>query len=78
MQRMPVQKRIVFFLLKTVRGARALLVARAHVTGGRFAFRFRFRALEGDDFLRHLVLAFRRGRFFFLGLAAFFVSQAKE
>src|SRR5204863_219988 len=53
MERVPLQKRIVFLFLEPVRCARALLVARRHVTGNRLAERLRFRAFERDDFLRH-------------------------
>src|ERR1043166_3096853 len=55
MERVPAQKRIVFFLLEPVRCPWALLVARGHVTRNRFAQGFRFGALENDNFLRHKI-----------------------
>jgi hypothetical protein len=47
------QKRIVLFLLQPARCIQAFFVARADVTGNRFTFRLRFRALKSDDFPRH-------------------------
>jgi hypothetical protein len=47
------QKRIVLFLLQPARCIQAFFVARADVTGNRFTFRLRFRALKSDDFPWH-------------------------
>jgi hypothetical protein len=47
------QKGIVLFLLEAARRIWAFLVTRADVTRGRFAFRFRLRALECNDFPWH-------------------------
>src|SRR5439155_3168587 len=49
------QERIVLLFLEPVWGARTFLVPLAHVTRNRFAERFRFGALEGDNFLGHFV-----------------------
>src|SRR5262245_48282760 len=54
MKRVLPQVWIVFLFLETVRGARAFLVPRGHITRDRFAQRFRFGALKGDNFLRHV------------------------
>src|ERR1051326_9379995 len=54
-KRVPTQKWVVFFPLEPVRCARALLVARRHVTRHWFAQRFRFGAFESDNFLRHKI-----------------------
>src|ERR1700731_323417 len=53
MKRVLTQMRIVFLFLEPVRRARTFLVTRGHVPRNRFAQRFRFGALEGDDFLGH-------------------------
>jgi len=47
------EKRIVFLLFEAILGARTLFVARGRVTRHRFAERFRFGALESNNFLRH-------------------------
>ena len=47
------QKGIVLFLLEAAWRIWAFLVTRADVTRGRFAFRFRLRALNRDDIPRH-------------------------
>src|SRR5204863_7298627 len=52
-QCMPLQEGIVFLFLEPVGGARALLVASAHVARDGGAERLRFRAFQSDDFLRH-------------------------
>src|SRR5207302_8707039 len=61
MKRVLPQKRVVFLFLEPVRRLRALLVPRAHVTRNRFAERFRFGALEGDNFLGHVGYSFDSG-----------------
>src|SRR5207237_5578119 len=61
MKRVLAQMRIVFLFLEPVRRLRALLVPRAHVTRDRFAERFRFGALEGDNFLGHVGYSFDSG-----------------
>src|SRR5256885_15380101 len=53
-KRMLFQKRIVFFLFQPVRGARALLVSRRHITRNRFAQSLSLSAFQCDNFLRHL------------------------
>src|ERR1044072_479273 len=54
-KRVLAQMRIVFLFLESALGARTFLVPRGHVTRNRLAQRFRFGALEGDNFLRHFV-----------------------
>src|SRR5436190_9039646 len=49
------QKWIVFFLLETVRCARAFLVSLGHIARHRFAECFRLGALENNNFLRHKI-----------------------
>src|SRR5438309_11588534 len=61
MKRVLAQVWIVFLFLEPVRRARTFLVPRGHVTRDRFAERFRFSALEGDDFLRHVRYSFDSG-----------------
>src|SRR3954452_796362 len=79
MERVPLQKRIVFLFLEPVRRPRALLVARAHVTRCRLAFIPRLRAFARDDFLRHyLFLRVFRLRLFFLSFAALFFGQTED
>src|SRR6266571_4937301 len=53
MKRVLPQKRIVFLFLEPVRRARTFLVSKRHVTRDWFAERFRFGALENDNFLCH-------------------------
>ena len=53
MQRTAAQKRIVFLFLKAAGCVGAFLVTRTDVAGNRLAFRFRFRALESNDFPWH-------------------------
>src|SRR5215813_8023438 len=57
-QRVPLQKGIVFLLLEPTRRARAFLISRCHVARGRRAGGFRFGAFKHDDFLRHLCYSF--------------------
>ncbi len=52
-KRVLAKKRIVFLFLQPIWCARTFIVPRRHVTRNRFAERFRFGALQGDDFLRH-------------------------
>jgi hypothetical protein len=47
------QERIVLFLLKSARCVEAFFVAGADVTGNRFTFRLRLRALKSNDFPWH-------------------------
>src|ERR1700693_5384551 len=61
MKRVFPQKWIVFLFLEPVRRARTLFVPRGHVTRSRFAQRFRFGALEGDNFLSHVRYSFDSG-----------------
>src|SRR5436190_1501848 len=61
MKRVFPQKRVVFLFLEPVRGARAFLVSRGHVTRSRFAQRFGFGAFEGDNFLGHIRYSFDSG-----------------
>src|SRR5437016_9981623 len=60
-KRVLAQKWVVFLFLEPVRCARTFLVPRGHVTRDRFAERFRFGALEGDNFLRHVRYSFDSG-----------------
>lgn len=53
-QSMAFQERIVFLFLKAIWRARALFIPGAHITRSRLPERFRFRAFESDNFLRHL------------------------
>src|SRR4051812_39073858 len=79
MERVPLQKRIVFFLLEPVRGARALFIARCHVTRRRLAEGLGLGAFKSDDFLGHeLLLGVVRLGFLFLALGAFLLSQAEK
>src|SRR5207253_11017584 len=52
-ERVPLQKRIVFFLFQTIGPARAFFVPRGRVARDRLAERLRLGAFEGDNFLRH-------------------------
>src|SRR5438270_12351880 len=61
MKRVFPQERIVFLFLEPVRGARTFLVPGGHVTRNWLAERFRFGALEGDNFLRHFRYSFDSG-----------------
>ena len=74
------QKRIIFLFFEPVRRARTFFVPRAHVTRNRLAQRFRFRAFERDDFLRHVLIpcSVVPAGFFFFAVAAFLIRQAKE
>jgi hypothetical protein len=47
------QERIVFLLFQTTWRVKALFVTRGDITRSRFAFRFRFRALNCNDIPRH-------------------------
>ena len=82
MQRVPLQKRIVFLLFQPIRRARTFLIACAHVARDRLAQSFRFCAFERDDFLRHrqlfLIRIGRGSGFFFLAFAAFFIGQTEK
>src|SRR4030095_5917831 len=54
MKRVPLHEGIIFFLFEPVRRPRTFLVPRRHVSRNGRASGFRFRALEGDDFLGHV------------------------
>jgi hypothetical protein len=56
-ERMPFEKRVVFFLFQAPRSIRTLFVPGAHVTGGRFAFSFRFGAFQSDDVTGHNLMS---------------------
>jgi hypothetical protein len=47
------QERIVFLLLQSTWRVQALFVTRGNITRSRLAFRFRLRALNGNDIPRH-------------------------
>src|SRR5215471_4815428 len=68
MQCAPPQKRIVFFLLQSVRRARTFLVTSRHVTRRRLSKRLSLRAFKSDNLLRHkaLLLHLRWSSFFLL------------
>src|SRR6476660_3398877 len=51
---MPLHEGIVFLLFEPVRRPRTFFISSCHVTRNRHASGFRFRAFEGDNFLRHV------------------------
>ena len=79
MQGVPPQKGIVFFLLETVRGSRALLIACAHVARYGGAKRLRFGTFQRYNFLRHwLLLRLVWLNLFFFGLGRLLIGQTKQ
>ncbi len=70
----PLEERIIFFLLQPIRRAQTFFVARGHVARDRRAGSLRLCAFQSDYFLRHSSLFFRvGGRLFFLAFARFFI-----
>jgi hypothetical protein len=72
------QKRIVLFLLQSARCIQAFFVARADVTGNRFTFRLRLRALKSDDFPRHELILRIGDRVFFFSFTTLLIGQAEK